>query len=183
MQERHTESARHRKCLHSFAIRRNGAGYEGSMNRPRASRRAIQSLGGAALAVLVANCGGRVAGDPGQGAAEGVSSAPARLDASDAMGSIVAQVELPFGTVISTFTYELSGAGSDLRPSTPTVVDGPSVAFRIGDVPAARGYTLALKASPLEGGECTSSASFNVAAKQPTVVILIATCSGDAAPN
>jgi len=136
-----------------------------------------------ALAVLLAGCGGRVGSveaspEGGERSAES-TVASAGSDAADDQGYIVAQVELPFGTVVSTFNYELSGAGSVLLPSMPTAVDGPMVAFRISGVPAARGYTLALTAWTRDGGECVGSASFNVAAGQPTVVILIATCQAE----
>jgi hypothetical protein len=85
--------------------------------------------------------------------------------AEGATSAVQLALTLPDGTVIRSLDYTVSGAGlTPSRSGTIRVEDSSApVRFRVGNLPVAAGYRMALGGTSLDGKLCAGEASFNIA--------------------
>ncbi len=97
--------------------------------------------------------------------------------AREDLGSVGLALSLAPGVTVSSASYTISNPDGFSQTSTVDVSHSTTLAFVVGGLPAASGYTIQLNATTSDGGtSCVGSAAFDVAAHATTAVSVHVTC-------
>jgi hypothetical protein len=164
------------------------------LNRLLAIRAAIGgALAGALVpavfALATTACSGGAA-DPGRSTGvatddQSGNSGGASGNAGDT-GSVGMFLTLPGGAQVSTLAWTITGpnGAATVVKSSTVVVDGLSIKFQVGDIPAATGYRVILSGTSTDTTvSCAGSALFDVTARATTSVSVQLACGAAAAGN
>jgi phospholipase C len=109
----------------------------------------------------------------------GCSTPPgSQLGSSSAdVGDVAMELQLATGVSLNTVSYTLTGPGGFSRTGTLDVSHSNTVSGVLSGLPAGTGYSISLTGTASDGTTtCLGSATFDVAARQTTVVAVHLTC-------